>query len=111
MKMAHKVNHGWSPNRNDPDWEARVESEAEATTDATERAYIKAQDRLRRAEERLAKGVAAVLEARRIAALEEAVEARRQELLAIARLMTGHGAPSTNRGRRSHRGVPGTKPL
>lgn len=110
--MRHKVNHGWTPNRNDPAWEERVEREATATTNATERAFIRAQEKLRKAEERLAKAAAEQkMPASRLAVLEALVEERRQELLAIQRLMTGHGAPSTNRGRKSHRGAPGTNPL
>lgn len=112
MRMRHKVNHGWAPNRNDPEWEARVEREAEATTNATERAYRKAQERLKRAEERLAKAAKEQkMPASRLAVLEALVEERRQELLALQRLMTGHSAPTTNRGRKSHRGIPGTNPL
>ena len=42
MRIQHKVNHGWAPNRNDPEWEERVEREAKATNDATEPAWRKA---------------------------------------------------------------------
>lgn len=112
MRLTHKANHGWAPNRNDPEWEQRVEREALATTNSAERTYAKAQARLKRAEERLLKATArADVPPRRLAVMEAIVEERRQELLALARLMNGHGAPSTSRGRKSHRGVPGTRPL
>jgi len=107
VRIQHKVNRGWSPNRNDPEWERRVEREAEATTNATERAVLRARERLARAEARLSEAAAKQkMPAARLAVLEALVEARRQELLALQRLMTSHGAPSTNRGRKSHRGVP-----
>jgi hypothetical protein len=109
MRIQHKVNHGWAPNRNDPEWEERVEREAKATTDAAERAWRKAQERLARAEERRAK-IAAMAPAgvttRRLAVAEQMVELRRAELREIERLMTGHSAPAKNRGRRSYRPVP-----
>lgn len=112
MRIQHKVNHGWAPTRNDPEWERRVEREAQVVTDATERAFHKAQAKLRRAEDRLAKAAAKQdMPPRRLAILEALVEDRRQELLAIERLMVSHGAPSTNRGRKSHRGIPGTRAL
>ena len=112
MRLAHKVNHGWAPTRNDPEWERRVEREAAVTTNAAERAYLKAQDRLRRAQERLAKAAEkAYITPKRLAELEHIVEERRQELLTLSRLMNAHGSPSTSRGRKSHRGVPGTSPL
>jgi hypothetical protein len=112
MRITHKVNHGWAPNQNDPAWEARIEREAVAVTNATERAYVRAQKRLARAQERLEAAAARVgVKPARLAQLEAVVEMRRQELLDLARMMTAHGAPTTSRGRRSYRGVPGTHPL
>lgn len=112
MRIQHKVNHGWTPNRNDPEWERRVEREAMITTAATERAFAKAQERLRRAEDRLAAAASkSRVAARRLAVLEEIVELRRQELIVLQSLMTNHGSPSTSRGKKSHRGVPGTRAL
>jgi 23S rRNA maturation-related 3'-5' exoribonuclease YhaM len=107
MRLRHKVNHGWSANRNDPEWERRVEREALSTTDATERAWKTAQRRLARAEirrERVAKALN--VNPRRLAIAEQIVELRREELQRIERLMTSHSAPAKNRGRKSHRPVP-----
>lgn len=112
MRIAHKVNHGWLPNRNDPEWEERVEREAESSTAATERRYHTAQARLARAEARLARESSSrKVNAARLKSLAATVEERRQELLELSRLMNAHGSPSTSRGRKSHRGVPGTQPL
>lgn len=113
MRLTHKVNHGWAPQGpTDPAWERRVEREAQLVTDAAERAYARAQQRLDRAQRRLEVAAEKVnIRPAQLARLEFVVEERRQELLALARLMTTHAAPTTNRGRRSHRGVPGTEPL
>lgn len=106
MRLRHNVNHGWSPNRNDPEWERRVEREANITTDAAEAAYRRLQARLERAKARLERAAKKAGTTRRqLAELEAAVEARRQELLAFHRMMTQHAAPSTSRGRKSFRGV------
>jgi hypothetical protein len=112
MRIQHKMNHGWAPSGNDPEWDRRVEREADATTNATERAFLRAQKRLARAQARLT--VAAERQSTtpaRLAVLEAIVEHRRQELLAMERLMTNHGSPSTSSGTKSHRGVPGTRAL
>ena len=107
MRLQHRINHGWAPNRNDPAWEARVEREAEATTRAAERAWRNAQKRLVKAEERRERIAHRVgVTARQIAVAEQIVELRRQELLALERLMTSHAAPSKNRGNKSFRPVP-----
>lgn len=107
MKIRHKVNHGWAPDRTDRDWAERVEREAERTTDATERAYRKAEERLARAMERHDQ------EARRkrpdrkkVRRLWDAVEARRRELLDLQRTM--QASPG---GKQRHRPVPGMNML
>lgn len=112
MRITHKINHGWSPNRNDPAWEERVEREAAATTAATQRAFARAEARLARAQARLDKAAAKVgLPPKYLARLEAEVEMRRQELLDLQRIMTAHGSPSTSRGRRSYRGIPDSSAL
>lgn len=106
MKMQHKSNHGWGPNRNDPEWEERVEREAKATTDATEKAWKAAQKRLAKAQERWDRLAAQGAEARRLEVAEQMVMLRLAELQEIERLMTRSPAGSSHRGRKSHRHIP-----
>lgn len=109
--MQHKINHGWMPGatREDPRWAERVEREAAHQSQQNARAYEKAQERLARAEERLERFRARTgtpSPTRAIAAAEAAVEMRRQELLAIERLVKASPASAAHRGRKSFRPVP-----
>lgn len=107
MRLTHKVNHGWSPDRTDPGWAAKVEREAQNTTDATERAWRAAQKRLAKAEQRRDHIAAATgVSSQRVAMAEQLVALRLEELRAIERLMTGHAAPARARGKKSWRPVP-----
>lgn len=76
-----------------------------------EAAYRRAQKRLAAAERRLARAQRAPVggqrqHKRQIAELEALVALRIAELEHVHRLMTSTGAPSTARGRKSHRHVP-----
>lgn len=106
MKIRHKVNHGWAPDRTDPEWRARVESEAERTSARVERLWERAQERLaravRRAEEEQARSRP---DRKKVERLWEAVEARRQELLDLQRSAQASPAGSQNRGKGAYRGV------
>lgn len=106
MRLSHKVNHGWSPNRNDPEWEERVEREATATTDARERAVLKARERLTRAEARVAEMRDRREAESRVQAAMRVAEDRRRELLELEALMRESPAGSVHRGKRSYRPVP-----
>lgn len=106
MKTRHKINHGWAPNRNDPEWEERVEREAMATTDARERSVAKAAERLARAEARVALLLERQASEARVQAAIRAVESRRQELLEMEALMRSSPAGSVHRGVGSYRPVP-----
>lgn len=107
MRIRHKLNHGWAPNRVDPDWANRVEREATAQTDATERAWHAAHRRLEKAQQRRARLASLpTVTPSRLAVADFLIEQRRQELLALERLMTSHAAPSRARGRKSFRPVP-----
>ena len=53
MKLSHDWN-GWGRDRTDPAWSARVEAEAQRTTDAAEANAQRHAERLARAEQRLA---------------------------------------------------------
>jgi len=107
VKLKHKINHGWAPDRTDPVWAERVEREAEATTAATERAYRKAQARLAKAVEQVEHEVKRKhSDRRRLKRLQHAVEARRQELLVIEGMMRAVPASAQHRGKGSHRSVP-----
>jgi hypothetical protein len=106
----HKINHGWSPDRTDPDWAERVEREAEMHTAKAERMYRAAERRLARA---LGKAHAVEAKAETKPSLKAhaermwaEVEARRDELKALERLLKFTPAGSQHRGRGSHRGVP-----
>lgn len=111
VRLTHKINHGWAPNRNDPEWEERVEREAEATTAKAQKAYERAQARLERAEAKLAEARAQPAKRTTLRNLAAEVERRRQELIDLHNLMRQTSAPSTNRGRGSWRGVPDGRAL
>lgn len=106
MKIRHKINHGWAPDRTNPEWAERVEREAEAATDRAEQRVTKARERLERAthraesEERRKRP-----DHKRIKRLWHAVEGRRQELLEAQRIAQASPAGSQHRGRGSYRGV------
>lgn len=105
MKIEHKLN-GYAPDRTDPHWAEKVEREAEAITDQAARRYAKAQERLERAEAKLQRETTRKKPDRKLLRrLTDAVEARRQELADLHRQMTATSAASTNRGRKSFRGV------
>lgn len=105
MKIQHKTN-GFAADYTDPAWAERVEREAEVTTDQAEHRYLKAQERLERAAAKLARETSKKKPDRSLVKrLSAAVESRRQELAEIHRQMTATSAPSTNRGRKSFRGV------
>lgn len=107
MKIRHKINHGWAPDRTDPEWAERVEREAERHTDAAEHAYHKAEERLARAEQRYDREAKRKHpDRKKVRRLWEAVEARRQELLTVQRAMqTSPG------GKQRHRPVPDMRTL
>lgn len=101
MRLRHKINHGWTPPvRNDPNWERRVEREAELQSAAAARDYRRAVDRLLHAEQRLA-SARVDSPMRPTARLEAIVEARRQELLALERIMKATSAGSQHKGKGS----------
>lgn len=101
MRLRHKINHGWTPPvHKDPDWERRVEREAENQSTASARDYQRAQGRLARAEQRLA-SARVDSPTRSMARLEAIVEARRQELLALERIMKATSAGSQHMGKGS----------
>lgn len=106
MKIVHKT-HGWfSAAKNDPEWEARIEREAELHTARTETAWRKTRRRLERAIEKARaedKRPQSTMLSR--AKLWAMVEARRQELKEIERLAHATPAGSQNRGKGSYRGV------
>lgn len=110
MKIRHRA-HFAPPV--DPEWAARVEREAERTTNRASEAYARNQERLARAEERLARAELRVAELREgkrqqrvIDRAVLAVEQRRQEMLAIHREMQASPSGSQHRGRGSHRHLP-----
>ena len=103
--MSHRINHGWSPNRNDPQWERRVEREAQKVTDATERRWHRANRRLAAARAREATARARQDHADRVAKLAREVEERIRELAEIERGMKATPAGSQKRGRGGYRGV------
>lgn len=106
MKIRHKINHGWSPDRTDPVWAERIEREAERHTDAAEKRYRDAEERLSRARAKLDAVESATIPNRsKIKRWRQIVEQRRQELNAIARLMQQSPAGSQHRGKGSYRGV------
>lgn len=112
MRIRHKVNHGWAPKpRNDPGWERQVEREASLQTDRRQKRIEDAERRLLRSEKRLEAAESRREPLVRVAELRVIVERRRDELRQLQALMTSTSAPSTNRGRGSFRGVPGTRPL
>lgn len=107
MKLRHKINHGWAPDRTSNTWADRVEHEAERTTAAAERAYVKAQERLTKAEARARREESRRRpDRKRLARLWGAVEARRQELLTLQRHAESSPAGSQNRGKTAYRGIP-----
>lgn len=88
MKVGHKINHGWAPDRTDSVWADRVEREAERTTDAAEKAWTRTQERYARALERAeAEQARKKPDRKKVKRLWAAVEGRRQELLDLQRLM------------------------
>lgn len=109
MRIQHKVNHGWAPNRNDPEWEERVEREAASTTEATEKAWRRAQDRLAKAEARRDRLVAERAAEQRLRNAEQIIMLRLAELKEIEKLMTRSPAGARHRGRKSFRPVPGNR--
>lgn len=117
MKLSHNW-RGWGPDRTAPDWAARVEAEAQRTTDATAAEDAKRADRIARAEARVAAAMEKLARARTekrrqsdVRRLALAVEARRAELIAIHREMQATPAGSQHRGKGSHRGVPRSEVL
>lgn len=105
MRLHHKINHGWSVDRTDPGWSARVEHEATCQTDSRERAYLKAETKLARAEQRLSKARTSGTPDVSLTRLLCLVEQRRAELEALARLMQQSPAGSQHRGVGSYRGL------
>lgn len=107
VKLRHKVNHGWAPDRTDPEWAARVEREAAETTARAARAVEKAEARLAAATEKAEREESSRRASpKRIARLWAVVEDRRQELLALRRYAEASPAGSQHRGRTAYRGVP-----
>lgn len=107
--MTHKINHGWCPDRTDPQWAERVEREAIRHTAARQAQYERATRRLARAEQRLERVRARTkpnITTRALAVAQELVELRRQELLTLQRMMTRSPSSATHRGRKSYRPVP-----
>lgn len=103
MKLSHKVNHGWAPDRTDPEWADRVEREAERYSEHAEVAYLKAQRRLEQAVIRAEREQTHKKpDRKKVKSLWAAVEARRQELLTLQGIM--QGSPG---GHQKHRPVPG----
>lgn len=112
MKLRHKINHGWAPDRTDPAWAERVEREAERTTDATEHAYRKAEERLDRALRRVnVEQARKKPDPKKVKRLWAAVTARQQELANLHALMRASPAGSQHRGKGSYRGVGTGEPL
>ena len=105
MKIRHKT-HGWTPDRTDPEWAERVQREADQQTNRRDVAYEKAKRRLVRARERAEREAAkASPDKPRLKKLWATVDRRRQELLALERVVQASPAGSQHRGRRSHRHV------
>ena len=111
MKLSHNWN-GWGRDRTDPAWSARVEAEAQRTTDAVEAEAQRHAERLARAEQRLAASRAKLARAERerqrkstLHRIAREVETRRLELVALHREMQQSPAGSQHRGIGSHRGV------
>lgn len=103
--MTHRINHGWVPNRNDPEWESRVEREAQRITDATERAWMRAHDRVEKARDKARRAAEQHDHEQRVAKLRRELERRVQELAEIERGMKSAPASSQHRGIGAHRGV------
>ena len=115
MKIRHRVTYEKRP---DPEWSERVEREAEATTNRAQVNHEKRESRLQRAKVRHAqaerRSVAA--ESRKVGRkerrrLDEQLERRRQELLAIQAEMQSSPYGSQHRGRDSFRPVPRSSTL
>jgi hypothetical protein len=112
VKIRHKINHGWAPDHTDAAWAEKVEREATRTTDATERAYLKAQTRLAQAERKATTETAKPhADKKRVKVLWRRVEQRRDELVALQYQMQSSPAGSQHRGTPSHRGVATGNPL
>lgn len=109
MKIKHKV-PAHLVMRSDP-VTPEYQAEIDRTMAKAETAYRQAQKRLQAAEKRLARARQQVLVRstskvkHALAELEALVELRRIELEQVHRLMVSTGAPSTSRGRKSHRHV------
>ena len=113
MKLSHHV-----PNRALEPHSAELTPEYQAEVDRTmahaEVEYRRAEKRLRAAERRLTRARAAESDKKQrklVAHLEVLVQLRRLEMERTHRMMTTVSAPSTSRGKKSYRNVPGSTPL
>jgi hypothetical protein len=107
MRSTHKINHGWMIPSDIVD--ESYQRQVDRSTERNERVYAAAVKRLEAAEQRLSKVSSIkspVARARETKAASRAVEARRQELLAVQALMSGTPAGSQNRGIGSYRPIP-----
>ena len=113
MKQSpHKINHGWMVPSDavDEDYQRQVDR----STDKSERVYANALKRLEAAEQRLIKALtikSPVAKARETKAAKMAVEARRQELIALQSMMTQTPRGSQHRGVGSYWQVPNGKAI
>lgn len=112
MKLHHKVNHNWCPDNTDPAWAERVEREADSTSDAAERAWLKASERLVRATQRAeAEQSKRKPDRKKVKSLWAVVENRREVLRNLQSLAQASPAGSQHRGNGGYRGVATGEPL
>lgn len=105
VKIPHKINHGFAPDRTDPAWAERVEREALHDTARAEHAYARAKRRYESALLRAQREDRPRANKRRVRDLWARVEARRDELKQVEALLGQTPAGSQHRGKGSYRGV------
>lgn len=112
MKLRHNVPSNPKSAKIDPDYQAEVDRSMERGRlrwESEQTELAKAERRRERLAARLPKikRASEAREARRkLAEIDAQIESHRQYLQSVQALMTQTGAPSTNRGRKSHRPVP-----
>src|SRR6266704_242133 len=93
MKVAHKINHGWtppaSPLHTEPGGQ-RYQTEVDTSVARMERAHRKALQRLQYAERKLQQAHQRAGRQPRIAPLERLVAQRHNELDDVGRMMTAY---------------------
>lgn len=110
VKITHNPHGNWQ--RPSAVIDASYAAEVQRATERGERLYRLAQQRLERAEEKLAKATASRhqrTKKKHIAELEALVELRRTELAEYERLMVSVPASAAHRGTKSFRPVPVTR--